>query len=328
MMIKSLYVASIDAKTLLGLIPAVLGYFFFYRIKSSKMEHSDQVIEGVRVEYPPLAPIGIIQWLRARLKRDYPVQTLQWCRQIDSPVYLIKTLKMQTVVHTNDCHFVRQVLKDKGTTKPTTYKVLQDAFHNGGDDVLTSDGLFWKHSRKSISPAFSPNHLKRMTETVKSKTEDFIKDRLDPMAEKGESIDVCKEMIDLTLSIISEAAFEYEISDDEKETFIKGIAVTLAEATKCIAYPLRSRFGRYILPEAKEAHLAAMRLLELGTTILQSYRATDNPTKGTVIDQIARNTSYDKERVSDILISFFPGHDTTGLSTSWILLELAKKPHE
>jgi cytochrome P450 len=56
----------------------------------------------------------------------------------------------------------------------------------------------------------------------------------------------------------------------------------------------------------------------------------DNPTKGTVIDQIAQNTSYktDKERVSDILMLLFAGHDTTAYSLSWTLLELAKKPHE
>ena len=73
-----------------------------------------------------------------------------------------------------------------------------------------------------------------------------------------------------------------------------------------------------------------MRLLELGTNILESYRAMDNPTKGTVIDQIAQNTSYktDKERVSDILVMLFAGHDTTAFSLSWTLLELAKKPHE
>ena len=94
--------------------------------------------------------------------------------------------------------------------------------------------------------------------------------------------------------------------------------------------PLRSRFGKYVFPEAKKAHLASMRLLELGTNILESYRAMDNPTKGTVIDQIAQNTSYktDKERVSDILMLLFAGHDTTAYSLAWTLLELAKKPHE
>ena len=90
----------------------------------------------------------------------------------------------------------------------------------------------------------------------------------------------------------SGASFEYEMSDDEIEVLMKGFPLTLNEEW---AFPFRSRFGRYILPEEKDTHLAAMRLLKLGTTILQSYSATDNPTKGTVIDQIARNTSYDKE---------------------------------
>jgi len=247
---------------------------------------------------------------------------------MDSPVYVLKTLLYDFVV-TDDIHLVRQVLKDRNTTKPTNYDVLK-TIHNGGDDILTSDGHFWKHSRKSMAPAFSSRHLKRMTETVKRKTEDFIKNRLDPMVEEGESVSMCEEMIDLTLAIISEAAFEYELSDDEVKVLVEGFHLTLKESMKKFVFPFRSRFGRYILPEAKKAHLVSMRLLELGTKILQSYRAMDNPIKGTVIDQIAQNTSYktDKERVSDILILLFGGHDTTAVSLSWILMELSKKPHE
>ena len=55
-----------------------------------------------------------------------------------------------------------------------------------------------------------------------------------------------------------------------------------------------------------------------------------NPTKGTLIDHIAQNSNYesDKERVNDILIFLFAGHDTTAYSLSWTLLELAKNPEE
>ena len=63
------------------------------------------------------------------------------------------------------------------------------------------------------------------------------------MAEKGESINIWKEMIDLTL-IISEAASECEISDDEKEVFTKRFTKTLAKSNRCVVYPLMSKFGK------------------------------------------------------------------------------------
>jgi cytochrome P450 len=250
MMMNRLDLSSVDAKTLLSLLPVALGVLLFYNIKSSKKE----TIEGA-VEYPPVAPVGTIQWMRARILQDYPLQSLAWCRQMASPVYRIKILFLDIFI-TNDIHLVRQVLKDEGSYKPALYNAFK-APHNGGDDILTSNGAFWKHSRKSIAPAFSSSHLKRMTETVKRVTEDFIKFRLDPMAEKGEPIDICKEIIDLTLTILSEAAFEYDMSDDEKEVLINGFVLTLNEGTKCFVFPLRSRFGKFLFPESKKAQLAS-----------------------------------------------------------------------
>ena len=321
---NSLDVPSLGSKTLMGLIPVTIGSLFLYCMNTSKKKKLEEALE-----YPPVAPVGTLQWIKARSCPDYPLQFLQWCRDMDSPVYRLKTL-LYDMVLTDDIHLFRQILKDKETYKPTEeYDVLK-VIHDGGEDIVCSEGVFWKHSRKAIAPAFSSSHLKRMTETVKRKTDDFIKSRLDPMSEKGESIDICKELVDLTLSIISEAAFEYEMSHDEKEVIINGFALTLKEGIKCMVFPLRSRFGKYIFPEAKKAHLFSLKLIELGENILNFYRDMDNPTKGTVIDQIAQNTNYnsDKERVSDILVMIFAGHDTTGYSLSWILLELAKKPHE
>ena len=60
-----------------------------------------------------------------------------------------------------------------------------------------------------------------------------------------------------------------------------------------------------------------MRLHELGTNILKSYRAMNNPTNGTVIEQIAQNTSYktDKKRVSAIeLYAMLDRYQEDGLS--------------
>ena len=158
-MMNCLDLSSFDTKTLSSLLPVALGgVLLFYNIKSSKKETIHDA-----VEYPHIAPVGTIQWMRARVLQDYPLQSLTWCRQMTSPVYRIKILFTDMVI-TNDIHLVRQVLKDKGTTKPTTVYNNLKAPHNGGDDILTSNvGAFWK-------PAFSSSHLKRMTETVKRVT--------------------------------------------------------------------------------------------------------------------------------------------------------------
>ena len=280
-------------------------------------------------EYPP-SSVGFITWMRARLKPDYPYRALEWSRQMDSPVYRIRfVMSSKFVVFTKDIHLVRQVLKDKESTKPSVYQIIS-MIHGGGNNILSSDGLFWNHSRKAMAPAFSAFHMKRMKEVVMKKTEEFIRVRLDPMVQKGCPIDICNEMIDLTLGIICEAAFEYDMSDEERNEFKNELPLALEEGVKCFVFPFRLKLGKYISPKSRRALLASTRMIKLATKILTSYRALNNPTRGTVIDQIANNTSYktDKERASDIMILLLAGHDTTAFSLSWTLLELAKNSNE
>ena len=68
MMMNCLDLFSVDTKTLLSLSPVALGVLLlFYNIKSSKEEN----VEGAALEYPPVAPVGTIQFMRARVLPDF-----------------------------------------------------------------------------------------------------------------------------------------------------------------------------------------------------------------------------------------------------------------
>ena len=313
--------------------PFLLVLFVFYRIYQSssatiKINHHASNKKDQSIELLPITPVTTIQLIKARFGTDYTLKSLAWCRQINSPVYQLVT-KIYILIHTNDVNLFRQVLMDPTTTKPSDYKVFQD-MHDGGEDILSSDGLFWKHSRKGIAPAFSKMHLTRMTRVVEEQVEEFIKKQVRPMILDDRSMDVCQEMVQLTLRVICQAAFEYTMSDEEQHLVRHGFNVALKEGIKTLVYPLRSKVGLYLFRESKDAHEASLQLVELGFKILKSYRSMTNPTEGTLIDRIAKNTNYDsdKDRVNDILILLFAGHDTTAYSISWTLLELAKKPEE
>merc|ERR1712154_614618 len=80
----------------------------------------------------------------------------------------------------------------------------------------------------------------------------------------------------------------------------------------------------------RRAETAADNLEKLSFKIMDEYRKSKNPSKGTIIDRIMKNDAYenDSERAADVTTFLVAGHDTTAYSIAWILKELAKNPEE
>ncbi len=299
----------------------VLAGIFFLSLRHSKQQRKDYV------EPPFPSKLGPFETMKTLTSQDLPYKLLEWAQDTG----FIFQLKMPLApypmfVVSGDIDLCKEVLNDRTSLKSKGVDTLK-LLHDGGDDIFTSDGLFWKHSRKGIAPAFSSNHIKRMNHVVIRETEKFMK-TLDKLAIEGKSFDVGHEMLILTLSVISEAGFQYSMSLDEKMMFLDELDIVFAEMLKG-RMPFRWTFGSFI-PEVRRAKEAGKNLVAFGMKVLEHYRQLESPLEGTVIDLIARNNNYkdDKERASDILVLFVGGHDTTAFTLVRILVELAKNQHE
>ncbi len=87
------------------------------------------------------------------------------------------------------------------------YKMLRSFL---GDGLLTSDGAFWLRQRRLAQPAFQRKKVEAMAPTIVDCTEEMIAKwrRLPP----GSRIDVCEEMMHLTLRIAGRLLFSQELS--------------------------------------------------------------------------------------------------------------------
>ncbi len=231
-----------------------------------------------------------------------------------------------SVIISGDVDLNREILIDKSSLQ--CYSQDHTLLHNGGDNILSSDGTFWQHSRKGMAPAFASHQIKRMNEVVKVQRENYVRSKLDHHAHTGQSFDVGAEMIDLTFSVICEAAFEYDMSPDEKKKFLADYTRTKYEIRNLRSFSIW-KFASYI-PTLLRIREGGKNLLALGYKILESYRNLKEPRSGTVVDLIAKNNEYksDKERASDIIMLLVAGHGTTAHTLAWTLLELAKNPLE
>mmetsp|Transcript_3023 Transcript_3023/g.6618 ORF Transcript_3023/g.6618 Transcript_3023/m.6618 type:complete len:512 (+) Transcript_3023:88-1623(+) len=232
-----------------------------------------------------------------------------------------------------DADIAKAILTDAATTKPKGYDEFD--FVCGGPNILSTNGTKWMHARKGVAPAFSSNHIKRMNRICGEQLERWRGEVLDPLAEEGKSFDVGREMIYLTLRIISEAAFEYEMSRTEMDSFIEAFEVASREFI--IWDPLHRHF-QFLFPQVWRAKRASKVLQKIAHKIMESYRRSSEKGEGgslekknkyaddTIISRIVNNKSYanDGERAADIIIFLIAGHDTTAYSIAWALIEVAK----
>jgi len=228
----------------------------------------------------------------------------------------------------------RVVLTDPSTTKPHR---LYENFRNvtGGPTILTTDGPRWHSRRKATAPAFSSNHVRRMTSVASEKTQEWINDLAKGLDDENSSIsfDVGEEMRGIILGALSETAFEYAMSREERSFLGRELRLALVEyIRKTPANPLRPYFGRFS-KERRRAALAVRNIREIVITIMTAYRnknESNKNTDGTIIQLIMDSEAFpnDEARVAQLIEFLLVGHDTTSYNIGWILLLLAKHPEE
>jgi cytochrome P450 len=189
-----------------------------------------------------------------------------------------------------------------------------------------------------MNPAFAPKRIKAMNEVAKQVANEWAAELvlrpIHHLLQGGEhtevSFDVGKEMIDITISVICQAALDYRTSREERQRLLEEIPLAWTEFTMKDAINPFRRFLTWMLPERRRAFIAARRLKEFAFRVIENYQKNPARAPQTVVDMIMKNPNYksDDERAADIIMILFAGHDTTGFTLALALLELAKHSQE
>lgn len=288
-------------------------------------------------KYPPFAPGGMWHHCKMATSSQYPLWLLDVSNQLSSRVFQLSAPIFPTrhLFSIGDADAMRSILTCPLSSRPEKiYANMRNI--TGAPTMLSLNGDRWHAKRKAASPAFSSNHIKRMTRVALEKTEHWVEDTLAVHSMTGTSFDVANEMLLIVLSALSETAYEYDMSKQEAEMFRMELHLALTEfARKSPLNPLRKLFGM-ILPERRRAHVAVRRLRALVRRIMGMYRKrkdepnTTPPADGTIIRLVMESDAFatDKEKEAQLLEFLLVGHDTTAYSISWILMCLARHPEE
>lgn len=196
-------------------------------------------------------------------------------------------------------------------------KRLNDLDSFLGQGLLSSEGALWRKQRRAIQPAFSHANIQRYAEVMVELTQRRL-----ATWSSGQTHDLNREMMELTLAVVCKAVLDYES----------------AEALDVVAFAmhvLQSTAGFDVLPRwlpnpiAAKKKKAAKALDALIYSIIDERAA--NPGKD-LISQLLVGTDgegMDRRQLRDELVTLFlAGHETTALSMTWSFFLLAKYPHQ
>lgn len=221
-----------------------------------------------------------------------------------------------------DPDLIHEVLVTKASsfTKDAAIKNNPEFFGNG---LLRSEGHYWKRQRKLASPAFSPRRLeeyaKQMVELTLAKIAKW---------QDGETCDIQKEMMQLTLSIAAKTLFDVGL--DENHEF----EAALEDAQRYLAERMEN-FVMLLLPEwvpfPSNIHLhEAVQKIDKYVYRLIAERRESTEGRQDLLSSLISVRDEDGSALSDqeirdeVFTLFFAGHETTALTLTWTLYLLSQ----
>lgn len=279
----------------------------------------------------PRARAGILETVRELAGDRTPFWMLEEARRIGSYSYRLP-LPGMTIV--GDASLARSILLDPRNEKAVD---LMKSFETtlGGTCMFTQLNDRAKTTRKTLSKAFGPELVKtRMASVCVRRRDEWIDSVLKPAIDSGATIDPCREMLELAFKIVCEVIFDYDATREECELFMMHGEVTAVEfGFKQMMNPLRPILGSWLAERAK-AFESVRWVQSFGLKMLAEHQQKKKQqqqqqpiTVLSLIDDDPRFAS-NQEKLPELLLWLFAGHDTVGYSMGTALYHLAQNPSE
>jgi cytochrome P450 len=226
----------------------------------------------------------------------------------------------------------RKILEHPKALKPRPVYEMFDPLV-GGTCFISEEGERYKHPRKAALVGMSHNTMDDMVRKIHEVMDTWIPRAL---GEEVNEVDIGQEMQKCTILSIGKIAFGYEISDQEQEETLKdAITASYEFAVLSEVHPWRKipHLGPLLFTGRHQAELCVQKLRAFCTKILHHHRSEkshEEKKRAVVLDALASNDKgkaaggSEADIVSDMILLYLAGFDTTGYTISFALLELAK----
>ncbi|HWB64402.1 MAG TPA: cytochrome P450 [Chitinophagales bacterium] len=237
------------------------------------------------------------------------------------------TSRFLNIIAVTDPEYVKHILQESNRNYKKWFKndLLELVLGNG---LLTSEGDFWRKQRRLAQPAFHKERLARMFDIMVAHTQHQI-EKLEQLPQ-GQTIDISREMSELTLTIVAGAMFSTEVKGA-----IEVVSTEIERASQMATARFNNPFRlpiKYPTPANLRERRSVQRLDDVLNPIIanrrQSVQRFDDllamlmETK----DEDTGEQMNNRQLRDETMTIFLAGHETTALALSWLWYLLDKNP--
>jgi cytochrome P450 len=199
-----------------------------------------------------------------------------------------------------------------------------------GEGLLTSEGDFHRHQRRLAQPAF---HRQRIAAYGAVMTEYGA--RMGERWQDGETLDIAREMMRLTLAIVARTLFHADVESETNEIG-KAISIFREEWWNTTILPFLP-FSRFLeklpIPSLRRLNKARESLDVITYRIINEHRASGRD-RGDLLSMLllAQDEEGDGGGMTDVQVRdevmtiLFAGHETTASALTWTWYLLSQNP--
>lgn len=227
----------------------------------------------------------------------------------------------------NQPDLVKTIMMERWANYPKSdrYKTLSPLI---GDSILTSNGEHWKERRILAQPIFQAKIIASYQDVIEKEVHASI-----AKIDDGQSIDAYKHVAHFTFRVISKIMFSDDI-DEVFDEFHHTLIRIQNECTVVALYPFAFMDNLPLTSNLTFKKLSAD-IHKIVDGIIE--KRLKNPEKDSYKDLLARylkmidleNKNFSMTELRNELVTLLiAGNETTALTISWALLELAKEKNE
>jgi cytochrome P450 len=279
------------------------------------------------IEYPP-GPHSI---LPNKLLREFihnPLKTLMDIAYTYGDIAHFK-FGRQHVYLINNPHYIEDILirNYKNFIKSRGLQVSKRLL---GEGLVTSEGEYHDRQRRLIQPTFHPSEIKRYGDIMTTSTAQMTQKWQD-----GTTLDIHKEMMHVTMTIISKAVLSSDIKSEGDD--VGNSLLTCMEYFNRLQMPFGELIEKIPVLRINKGYQNAKKTLDsIVFNMIREHR--DSESKGVLPRDLlytllqAQDTEAGIGRMTDIQLRdevmtiFLAGHETTSNALTWTFYLLSQNP--